>query len=139
MKAISFLGFFALAAAFVSCNKPAESIPNTTIDPQNVKIELYTCAELTGSNSPSRICFDSVTDSRCPLTMECFWAGEVTVTLSLKAKDQKRSFQLSTLNAPPYKRQDTTISGNHFKLISVTPYPGDGSQNPYKLELSINQ
>jgi hypothetical protein len=70
--------------------------------------------------------FDSA-DRRCPLITECFWAGEATVTISMLAKDRTQSFQLSTLNAPSYKRNDTTVLGNHSKLVSFQPWPGDGS------------
>jgi hypothetical protein len=51
IRAIFSFEFFALVAVNVTCNKPAETIPIPTNDPQNVTVELYQCTELTRSSS----------------------------------------------------------------------------------------
>ena len=122
-----------LLIAFTSCDK--------TLEQKEYKfpfIELNQCADTTIEGQTIQFCFDSVYDSRCPLNMECFWAGEATVKLSLRiGTSQKQSFKLSTLNSSPAFKNDTTISGYKIKLLSVSPYPGDKSNSPYKVELSV--
>lgn len=137
---LSFPGFFFLVALCIACNKPVDSTKKKRGNIEyNSVIELYHCADTINNNSTLRICFDSLYDHRCPLYMECFWAGEATVKLSLQSDGHQQSFKLSTLNAPPAFRSDTTILGYRIKLLSVSPYPGDNSQQPYRAAVSVTR
>ena len=126
------IALFLLLAVFFACDKPV-------IEKQYnyFALELHHCITTNIQGADVNICMDSVHDSRCPLNVECIWAGEATVNFSLQTHGLKQSFKLSTFNNPPYFRNDTTILGYKIKLLSVTPYPGSNSQDPYKAELSI--
>jgi hypothetical protein len=135
MRTILLSGSIVLFITFVSCDKPIEE--NQYRLPF---IELYHCADTNVNGRTIRLCFDSlVSDSRCPLNANCVWMGEATVKLSLQAEGEKRSFNLSTFNHPPAFRSDTTVSGYRIKLRSVTPYPGDHSNTPYRVEVLISK
>lgn len=135
MRNILFCGIVAMFIALVSCDKPVEERQY-----QFPAVELNHCADTSINGQTFQFCFDSVYDSRCPANMECVWQGEATVKLSMQiGANQKQFFKLSTINHPLTFKSDTTISGYHIKLVSVSPYPGDGSNSPYRIELSVSK
>lgn len=135
MRNILFYGIVAMLVALISCDKPIEETQY-----QFPTIVLNHCADTIITGQKIRFCFDSVYDSRCPANVECVWAGEAIVKLSLQIGiNEKLSFKLSTLNHPPTFRNDTTISGYRIKLLKVSPYPGDNSNEPYRVELSVSK
>ena len=133
MRIIFFSVLLSLFTMLVSCDKPVEERQ------YQFPLELYHCADTSINGSNLRICFDSLYDSRCPVNMECIWQGEAIVKLSLQVNGQKQNFKLSTLNAFPNFRNDTTVLDYRVKLLSVTPYPGDNSQSPHKVELLVSR
>lgn len=58
-----------------------------------------------------------VGDSRCPIGVQCAWAGEVELALTLQAPAGSQSFQLSD------RSEAAVILGFTIKLISVEPHP----------------
>lgn len=72
-----------------------------------------------------RITFLDVTeDSRCPSTVTCIWAGEVTVVVSIFKNDQS----LGTINLTIEPFDDLAVKnvGDYsVKLLKVEPYPED--------------
>lgn len=133
MRIIAFLGCV-LLVTFFSCDKNLEGK-----EYHFPFVELNHCSDTTFEEHPVQICFDSVYDSRCPANVECIWQGEAAVKLSLHTEGIQQSFKLSTLNSPPTFKNDTTISGYKIKLVSVSPYPGDHSTAPYRVQLSITK
>jgi hypothetical protein len=64
---------------------------------------------------------DSVTEeSRCPMNVECFWAGNARVKFVLGSNNHLSVF---TLNTSTGFRNDTIIAGYNIKLIDLKPYP----------------
>jgi len=64
---------------------------------------------------------DSVTeDSRCPVNVECVWAGNARAKFILNSNNQPFGFSLNTSSG---FRNDTIIAGYKFKLIELKPYP----------------
>ena len=62
-----------------------------------------------------------VNDSRCPMDVECIWAGKVDVSIEVKSP-ATGNLVLSTINNIIDKSTDTL--GNYsFQLIKVLPYP----------------
>lgn len=120
--------------AMASCDKPVEETQY-----HFPIVELYRCGDTNIYGHSLKICFDSVYDSRCPANMECFWQGEATVKLSLRTGNVQQSFKLSTLNNSSTFRNDTTLLGYKIKLLSVSPYPGDNTNTPYRVELSVTR
>jgi hypothetical protein len=62
-----------------------------------------------------------ITDSRCPVDVQCIWAGEVkaTVTFSLNGKSQIKTL---TFSGP-----EESIFGYSVKFVRVTPGPRSSS------------
>jgi len=120
---------------FFSCDKPVEEIGY-----RFPVIEINHCADTSLNGQTVQICFDSlISDSRCSANANCVWQGEATVKLSLHTAAVQQSFKLSTINAAPTFKNDTTISGYKIKLLSVSPYPGLNQQLPYTVELSVSK
>ncbi|MFC0876547.1 hypothetical protein ACE01N_08120 [Saccharicrinis sp. FJH2] len=69
------------------------------------------------------ITFDSViTDSRCPLNVECVWEGNAAVEFSYAGNNMDTTFVLNTYGDKLFP--DTVIVGNLlFNLLLVEPYP----------------
>lgn len=64
---------------------------------------------------------DSVTeDSRCPINVECIWAGNARAKFILNSNNYLSGFSLNTSTG---FRNDTIISGYDIKLIELKPYP----------------
>jgi hypothetical protein len=64
---------------------------------------------------------DSVSgDSRCPINVECVWAGNAKVSFDFTSNNRLTPFSLNTSTG---FRNDTLISGYDIKLIDLKPYP----------------
>jgi len=71
------------------------------------------------------VSFDSVVaDSRCPIDVECIWAGNAEIGFSAGTELENRFF---VLNTHPYRSRDTIMFFHHISLISVDPYPHSDS------------
>jgi hypothetical protein len=71
----------------------------------NYTIVLSNCSSITNLKSttqiPYGICFDSITDSRCPQNVQCIWQGYAEVKLRLTvANNTGIPFKLSTIKNP---------------------------------------
>src|SRR6476620_7227249 len=89
-----------------------------------------------GSNQVS-LCFDSVLqDSRCPMYMDCIWAGYVLAEFTFHEGGNTNPLRLSS--KPGLPGPDTTISGYHIRLITVNPYPGSVPA-PVSADVSITR
>jgi hypothetical protein len=84
----------------------------------------------------SYICFDTVlTDSRCPIEVECVWAGEAIARFKIEKSDSSPVF--IDLHEGV---NDTVISGYKFSFIKLLPYPSYGNQTrpeDYKARIVI--
>jgi len=72
---------------------------------------------------------DKSEDSRCPIDVECIWAGRATVQLRLAVADQPpASFSLTVGEAPEQRRDDDGYPvidtlGLRITLLDLHPYP----------------
>ena len=66
----------------------------------------------------SEVVITGISDGRCPEGVVCFWQGEVTVTMNLKANATEEEITLRSVLHPA----DTTAN-YIFRLIDVFPYP----------------
>ena len=84
--------------------------------------------------------FDSIgTDSRCPLDVVCFWAGDAEIVFELFRENQSTRFSLHT---HPHFITDTTLFNYHFQLCDVLPYPHSDSSytaRDYFVKLVISE
>jgi len=65
---------------------------------------------------------DVLEDSRCPSDVQCIWAGQVKVSLSIHKNDQKNLglYEFTSQAGSPVVQN---IEGYAVKLVSVLPYP----------------
>jgi len=86
----------------------------------------------------SFICFDSVlTDSRCPVDVYCFWAGEAIARFEfVKCNGDKISSDLRVGTL------DSIIGDYKFSFIDLLPYPGmenHGGQKDYVAKILVKE
>ena len=79
----------------------------------------------------------NIEDSRCPRLVECFWEGEVIVTLDLDGV-------LLELGISPNEgvSRNGIIDGYNIKLLEVTPYPETDNNiplNKYQVKLEVEK
>lgn len=78
----------------------------------------------------------ALSDSRCPKDVECIWAGEVVVGLTVNQRDIQ-------LTLGPKPGADTTSVGGYLlRLLEVNPYPVAGQQIPpenYSIKLGVSR
>ena len=96
---------------------PTEVTPQTerTTAATTVVLAVGQSAEVAPS---TRLTFDRVVgDSRCPTGVQCAWAGEVEVALTLRTPAGSQSFQLSD------RADSSVVLGYTVTLVSVEPHP----------------
>jgi hypothetical protein len=137
---------FAAVALLFSCEKGSNiqtfdnmDITSDFVLNNSVIIASGDCAG--DSKTHTYICFDSVVgDSRCPLGVECIWAGNAEVRFKFSEADQKpKFFNLNTLGS---FTTDTIINGYKFTLVSLNPYPAINKvilPGDYKAEIRIEK
>lgn len=90
---------------------------------------------------------ESIADSRCPIGVQCFLAGDVSVKALLSKGDSQTRVQLALgyFSANPnVKRTDSTgvtLDGATYKVIlrDVMPYPKIGSSEPRQALIQVTQ
>ncbi|MEP6902484.1 MAG: hypothetical protein ABJA66_12085 [Actinomycetota bacterium] len=91
------------------------------------------------SRSKLTIKFVAVEDSRCPVGVNCIWAGNAKVTVKLtNSKGVSKTFDLNT-NLQP---QTVTFEGYEIKLGEVTPHPSSNvriNPNGYTANFTVTK
>jgi len=91
--------------------------------------------------------FDNVADSRCPINVQCFRAGEVVVDLSVNA-NQKVQMCLGDCQIVQSSRKkgfvvqdslDVSVDGQKYLFIlkQVKPYPVSTTESKDKYEVNM--
>lgn len=81
-----------------------------------------------------------VADSRCPTTVECIWAGEVSVEIEFLI-DGQTEVKTLTLEEVRTEKPSITINGVKIVLENVLPYPEDPDgidDKDYSILLCVN-
>ncbi|GAA4290134.1 hypothetical protein GCM10023163_03150 [Aestuariibaculum suncheonense] len=102
----------------------------------NYKLKNTNCYKL--SPSEYKLCVDSVSDSRCPINVNCVWEGNAAVYFTLSSKHEDIPFTLNTFSN---FKQDTIINGITFSLVDVLPYPDTTNarnQEAYYVNIDIS-
>jgi len=116
MKAVYFL-LIVLVIAFLSCEK--ENTSETF--PLGLQNEFKINDVYHSTDNALKFKITEINDSRCPIDVECVWAGKADVKIRMESPVEE-SFVLSTYNNSLYSSIDTV--GNYvFQLIDVSPYP----------------
>ncbi len=78
-------------------------------------------------------------DSRCPAGVACIWAGNAKVKVEVTIRRRaKKAFELNTGVEP----RSVEFDGYRFKLIDVTPRPGEKATGPHavpKVRISVTK
>ncbi|MBC8151328.1 MAG: hypothetical protein H7Z72_00290 [Bacteroidetes bacterium] len=113
------LGIFLIGLSHFKASKSARTAPEDHV--------------LLGLNETARIGtdlivhVDSLIDSRCPADVDCFWAGQAAVTLSLSknAETQMRRFYVA--GSALIQADSTTVQfdSTQYRIVlkDVIPYP----------------
>lgn len=108
---------------------------DTNID-KSITLRHDECLDIV--NTEYELCWESISDSRCPFDVVCVWEGDAVVNFKLNSNLENRSFTLHTNKS---FQQDTLINGLNIKLLGVFPYPASTTpidQSDYSVELSIS-
>lgn len=121
------------ACDFISPVDVAVSVPDSVFVSVNEMLTL--------ENVDLKITFDSVlTDSRCPLGVQCVWEGNAEIQFDLLLENSVQ--HIIKLNTNPTFRQDTVIHGVSIRLIELKPYPvynEEQKYSDYKAKLLITK
>jgi hypothetical protein len=118
------LAILAVCGCAQNGGAPTEVTPQTerTTAAATVVLAIGQSADVAPS---ARLTFDRVVgDSRCPTGVQCAWAGEVEVALTLQAPAGSQSFQLSD------RADSSVVLGYTVKLMAVEPHPRANSRIP---------
>ena len=110
-------------------NQPGSPMPNSPMnvreEPINVPFQMTVGDNVFTDKGAITIIFVGVTqDSRCPLDVECVWAGNVTVALDVQVGDQPVEEIAITLDRDSAEQQ---VGDYLLVLTEVNPYPTQAS------------
>jgi hypothetical protein len=114
-----------VALSTVACTNKAVNDPvapasqNAGTLPTEVTLGPDNYADIPGANL--RVIFDNVvSDSRCPTSVACVWAGSATIQLTTSLLSGDKSLRQITL-ATETGKDTTTVYGQAIKLVRVDP------------------
>jgi hypothetical protein len=118
MKTIRIILLILFVEFFLACD---QTVDNSLMLDKPVSFELHqTRFDLTEGIS---LRFDSIlSDSRCPLNVNCVWEGNAAVQFTLSNAGSKHIIVLNTHGGTNFPK-DTLISGYLLNLLEVLPYP----------------
>ncbi len=106
-----------------SCEKDTNLLNNQSVSGKLGDTITLTIGELAFYQVPGAyIRFDTITeDSRCPLNLECIWAGRVTARFTVQNKSGDT--EQIEITQPGSDTLKDLFDGMILKLIEVFPYP----------------
>ena len=131
MKGISSFALIALVAGCVSASQP---LPATTGAVGTVQVAMGQDFQLNAgqagrvNGTPITVTFRSAgADSRCPSNVQCVWAGDAVINLSLSSTTTgSREAALHTTLDP----KSFDYAGYRVKVVGLAPVPKSGSTIP---------
>jgi hypothetical protein len=70
---------------------------------------------------------DALEDSRCPTSVVCAWAGQVTISLNVTELSPSFPSMLNLTLGPSSSNSSASVGSHIVELLEVEPYPmGDG-------------
>jgi hypothetical protein len=112
------IAYIALLLIAAACSKGGNSSSDTT------QIAFRECIRHGNAVSGIDVCFDSLSDSRCPKGVVCIWQGMAVAKFSYRRGNQSGHFRLSNLLYNPMGvPNDTIVAGYRIQLVNVFPYP----------------
>lgn len=90
-------------------------------------------------NENESIIIDSLLESRCPANVECVWAGQVNLFITIKINNASHQHEII------YKNEENVqifndISGYTLSIEAITPYPvtsNDNTPEEYTVKMKI--
>ena len=123
---------------FTGCENHDEQISTFSL---NDTTELLMHETIFNYESQISISMDSVlSDSRCPMDVICFWAGNAEVRFTFSHKKQDTVFNLNTHGGSHF-RSDSSINGFNIRLLELFPYPettNDIHQTDYYAKIIVD-
>ena len=114
------------------------SAPLTVSPETDFTLRVNELATLAGTNISVRV--DSVvSDSRCPVDVQCVWAGNAAVWLLLRADTEPGTTASVNTTVEP---RTASFSGRTITLVGLEPAPRQGQtigQGDYRVRLRFNQ
>ena len=87
------------------------------------------------------ITIDSISDYRCPSNVECIWAGETKLFMSMFDEDVTYDFEITVPNdSNPFIVADKF--GYKYTIEKINPYPlspVEVTQDDYRVKMSIEK
>jgi len=129
--------FTALAYVLGAC-APQEFSASAPISIQleSITVKLTTGQEVTLKDAGLRLKLLEVNDSRCPQNVQCFWAGEVGITLEIAkiGVQYVRQPVYTLLDASARSEPKRVLAeGYELRILEVTP----SSQGPQTVTLEL--
>ena len=119
--------------ASVGCMTPSQPMPAGGVSPTiqvqtDRQFDLMAYQEAVVEGTSLRIRFNTVSnESRCPSDVQCVWAGNAIVSLTLTSSgSQSGSATLNTALDPKF----ADYAGYRITLVGLKPYPKSGSKIP---------
>lgn len=129
VRLVHVLSLFAVAAC-ATPSQPSSANENASgvlVQPgREFQLAVGETARIEGTSS--RILFRSVmNDSRCPADVQCVWAGNARVVLTLSAQGKPDSaLSINTAIEP----RSATVSGYVLRVTGLSPVPRSGTAIP---------
>ncbi|MBP6827569.1 MAG: hypothetical protein KA165_13490 [Saprospiraceae bacterium] len=138
---INLLAFFGLIVLLAGTGCPAPTSDCPVRFDLNKSFQLGHGATACLSDGDLTIRFDSIAgDSRCPLGVQCIWAGRADAVLTLGHAKNSQTATLSSGDTGQGGVRETVFEGYTIKLESVEPMTEQGKTiepKDYRLMLTV--
>jgi hypothetical protein len=86
----------------------------------NKPFEAYAGQIYSDISETMTIYIESIDDSRCPAGTQCIWAGELGITMNVKAKDNSGNIWKEKIYLGEIRAKSAEFLDYYFKLVSIT-------------------
>lgn len=132
------LGFICLLGClFVGCSGGATAVVGEpsrgtaesasqragTANPETVELKFDQAVEV----GDLELIWRDLEDSRCPVGVNCIWAGQIVVTLEVR-RDTESALEVKLLRRIGEEPEVETVHGFEMRLLGVEPAPTQGTE-----------
>lgn len=130
---------FYLIVCVCACAPKPHSYTRSIDAGENIDLKLGEPVKLKGKNITIEF-IDIPEDSRCPLYVDCVWAGQVVVSAVIEA-DGKREERQFTKKGKEAKPATASVGNYTIHLLEVNPYPESEEKiekKNYRIQIRID-
>ena len=124
-------------SSVASASDPADPTMRAAMAPARTLIELK--YDQVGHYQDMELRWIDLQDSRCPIGVNCVWAGQMLATVEITKSDEP-PIQVKLLRRAGREPEVSRAFGHELRLLEVEPHPKNGvtfARNDFRMQLTV--